>query len=119
MLAPNAFGATLGNRPTNSSTLKGLHPIRRYSDTTPSELFSFCTFTQRSPTASVNAGLNDTTPLELPDAVLAHDQPTLAGRAQPFHPSPIFPAQCFVPQGQPEISRPQGGWSSVRGFIAS
>jgi len=33
---------------TNSSTLKELHQIRRRPDPTPSELFSFCPFTQRS-----------------------------------------------------------------------
>jgi hypothetical protein len=51
--------------PTNSPTLKASHQIRRRPDATPSELFSFYPFTQRSPTASVNAGLNDSTPLEL------------------------------------------------------
>ena len=51
--------------PTNSSTLKALHPIRHHLATTPSELFSFCPFTQRSPTASVNAGLDAATALRL------------------------------------------------------
>ena len=52
--------------PTNSSTLKALHQIhRRRIAPTPSELSSFCPFTQRSPTASVNAGLNAATALRL------------------------------------------------------
>ena len=38
--------------PTNSSTLKALHQIHRRPAATPSELFSFCPFPQRSRCAS-------------------------------------------------------------------
>jgi hypothetical protein len=47
------------------STLKALHHLRLCIATTHSELFSFCPFTQRSPTASVNAGLKAATALRL------------------------------------------------------
>jgi hypothetical protein len=56
---------TLGNRSLNSSTLKELNQIHCRTDATPSELSAIQSPTQRSPMASVNAGLNDTTPLEL------------------------------------------------------
>ena len=52
---------------------------------TPSELFPFRLSTQRSPTASANAGLNDTTPLELfePSIDYVVTNPAMAGRALP------------------------------------
>ena len=55
----------MGNRSPNSSTLKELNQIHRRTNATPSELSSFCPFTQRSPAASANAGLNATTALRL------------------------------------------------------
>jgi hypothetical protein len=39
--------------------------IHRRPDATPSELFVIQSLTRRSPIASANAGLNDSTPLEL------------------------------------------------------
>ena len=84
---------TLGNRSQNSSTLKALNqippphrcnswtrsrplarPLRafgfaeflsQFPKLLKSEFFSFCQFTQRSPTPSVNAGLNAATALRL------------------------------------------------------
>jgi len=51
--------------PTNSSTLKELNQIHHRTDATPSDLFAIQSPTQRSPIASANVGLNDSTPLEL------------------------------------------------------
>jgi hypothetical protein len=63
--APDRRGApTLGSRSPNSSTLKELNQIHRRPDATPSELFSFCPFTQRRRWRT-NAGLNDATALRL------------------------------------------------------
>jgi len=74
--------------PTNSSTLKALHPIRRRPATTPSELFSFCPFTQRSPTASANAGLKAATALRL---VLRAGPSLRTERNLYSHPCPFSP----------------------------
>jgi hypothetical protein len=75
---------TLGNRSPNSSTLKELNQIHRRTDATPSELSAIQSFTRRSPMASANAGLNDSTPTELNHGS-TNSRP--ASRAKPLHAS--------------------------------
>jgi hypothetical protein len=63
--------------------------------TTPSELFSFCLFTQRSPTASVNAGLNAATALRLVLRAGAPLPAELEARLD-FSSTRIFPAPTLA-----------------------
>ena len=59
-----------------------------HSASTPSELFSFCPFTQRSPTASVNAGLKAATALRLVRRAGSPLRPERNLCSHPRHPIP-------------------------------
>jgi hypothetical protein len=88
---PSAQGSRaatiLGNRSQNSSTLKELNQIHRRTDATPSELFAIRSLTRRSPIASANAGLNDSTRLELGRIILTARQCRVQIRPN-FNPQP-------------------------------